>query len=104
MNNPFKSALISEKSFQKVAQSQYTFVVDKRLSKKEIGQSCRDLFNVTVLSVNTANFKGKVKRTKKSTGQRSDFKKAIITLKKGDKIDLFEVEEKEKSASKQVSK
>ncbi|MEK7096503.1 MAG: 50S ribosomal protein L23 [Patescibacteria group bacterium] len=110
MTEFIKKALVSEKSFREVAAGKVTFVVDKRATKEEIAKNCAELFKVTVLDVNTTNIIGKVKRTKKGMGKRSDYKKAIITLKKGDKIDLFEIEEEEKkdqkskSASKQVSK
>lgn len=100
MTQFIKKALVSEKSFREVASGKVTFVVDKRATKEEIAKNCADLFKVTVLDVNTTNIIGKVKRTKKGMGKRSDYKKAIITLKKGDKIDLFEIEEEEEDKGK----
>ena len=98
-----KKALISEKSFGSASNDKFTFVVDKRADKEEIAQNCESLFGVTVLDVNTANYKGKIKMSKKGRGSRSDFKKAIITVKKGQKIDLFEVEtEKDKKKNQKI--
>ncbi|OQA04551.1 MAG: 50S ribosomal protein L23 [bacterium ADurb.Bin400] len=92
MNKVLKKALISEKSFQQVADSKYTFLVDPRASKETIAALCNELFGVSVVDINTATYKGKVKRTKQGSGKRSNFKKAVVTVKPGDKIDLFEIE------------
>ena len=91
-SNILKSALISEKSFAAASNGKFTFIVDKSASKDSVKQIVAELFKVEVLEVNMIAMKGKVKKTRKGTGKRSDFKKAILTLKKGDKIDLFEVE------------
>jgi len=73
--------------------SQYAFVVDTRVNKIEIKKAVEKLYNVTVESVNTMRYLGKIKtRGTKSgyiTGKRNNFKKAIVTLKKGDTIDFF---------------
>ena len=99
MNYTIKKALISEKSFTAVASDKFSFIVDKKANKEKITAACKELFGVDVLDVNTANYKGKIKMNKKGKGQRSDFKKAIVTVKKGQKIDLFEIEtEKDKKA------
>lgn len=100
-NDIIKKALISEKSFTKVAENKYTFVVSKEANKEEISAAIADLFNVSVISINTANYIGKIKRSKKGNGKRSDYKKAILCLKKGDKIDLFDVEEEKKDKKDQ---
>lgn len=92
MNNIIKKALVSEKSFADAAKGKYTFVVGRDADKKSVAKMCEKLFNVTVLSSNSMNFKGKAKTTKRIVGKRSDFKKVILTLKAGDKIDLFETE------------
>jgi len=91
-SNILKSALISEKSFTAASNSKFTFIVDKHATKESVREAVTDLFEVDVIDVNMVCMKGKVKRTRKGTGHRSDFKKAILTLKKGQKIDLFEVE------------
>lgn len=101
--NILKRALVSEKSFSKVAEGKFTFVVAKTANKKAITESIEELFGVNVLSINMLNIMGKVKRSKKGLGKRSNYKKAIVQLKKGQKIDLFEIEkpdEKEKGKKK----
>jgi len=95
-----KSALISEKSFTAAGNSKFTFVVDKSATKAEVAEIIAELFNVEVLDVNMVRVKGKVKRSRKGLGKRPDFKKAILTLKKGSKIDLFEVDKDEKKQDK----
>jgi len=76
-----KRPIITEKSAAAVAQNKYTFEVDRRASKGEIERAVEKLFKVTVLEVETANVKG----------EESDWKKAVVTVKEGDKIELFEV-------------
>lgn len=97
--NILKNALISEKSFTKTAESKFTFIVTKSATKETVAATVKDLFGVDVISVNIANMIGKVKRSKKGLGRRSDLKKATVTLKKGQKIDLFEIEKEEDKAT-----
>ena len=75
---------------QKEADNQITFTVDRRANKIEIKRAIEATFKVTVLDVNTMNFKGKKKRLGRFTGRRPDWKKAVVTLKAGDKIEYFE--------------
>lgn len=93
-----KKPLISEKSFKMAAEGKFCFIVDKAAGKDSVSAAISELFDVEVTDVNVCNFKGKVKRTKKGSGKRSDFKKAVVTLKKGQKIDLFDVEKDAASA------
>jgi large subunit ribosomal protein L23 len=100
-------AIISEKSFYQASKSKYTFIVSKDMSKDEIKRSVEKIYAVSVLSVNTSNIIGKVKRTKKGAGKRQDYKKAIVTLAKKDSIDIFEVEgdkKDNKAEKKQAAK
>ena len=84
--------IVSEKSYDLIEdENTYTFVVDRRSNKTEIKQAIASIFDVTVLSVNTINRKGKVKRTGHLLGKRKDTKRAIVKLADGDKIDIFEV-------------
>jgi large subunit ribosomal protein L23 len=73
--------------------NRYGFVVDKRASKPEIKKAVEDLYNVSVESVNTMVYGGKVKSryTKGGiiTGKTAAFKKAIVTLVEGDSIDFY---------------
>ena len=69
---------------------QYSFVVDRAATKPEVAKAVEALFKVRVEGVQTLILRGKVKRVGRSIGKRPNFKKAIVTLKEGDKIDLFE--------------
>ena len=66
------------------------FEVDKNSNKSEIKKAVEKLFKVTVMEVRTLNRQGKPKRLGRFAGRRKDWKKAIITLKEGDRVDFFE--------------
>ena len=69
--------------------NQYTVVADRRANKTEIRQAVQELFKVKVTKVNTLNVRGKLRRQRTSqAGQAPSWKKAIVTLKDGDKIVL----------------
>ena len=83
--------VISEKSFTVAgAHNQYTFKVHQDAHKIEIRQAVEELFNVTVTAVRTVSVPAKPKRRGASRGTRPGWKKAIVELKPGDKIELFE--------------
>jgi large subunit ribosomal protein L23 len=84
-----KSPVISEKSVGLVEENKYSFWVDPAANKIEIKAAVEKMFKVTVVEVRTINIKGKMKRVGKYTGKTPDRKKAIATLKAGDKIDNF---------------
>lgn len=88
-----KRPIITEKSTAQATQGKYTFEVDKKASKGEIRRAVEELFNVKVLDVKTTNVRGKQVRVgrRRTLSKGSDWKKAVVTLKEGDKIDLFEV-------------
>ena len=79
-----KGTIISEKS------NQVVFRVRREASKGAIRQVVEELFKVHVIKVRTLNFMGKKRRMGKSVGKRSDWKKAYVTLKEGDRIEFFE--------------
>jgi large subunit ribosomal protein L23 len=84
--------VVSEKSYDLIQDfNTYTFIVDKRSNKTEIRQAVEDIFDVSVVSVNTVNRKGKRKRTGYKIGKRADSKRALVTLAAGQSIDIFEV-------------
>ena len=90
-----KKPLLSEKSYAKIGEKIYTFVVDKNATKVDIRNAVEEIFNVQVEKVNTMIVKGheKSQNTKngRTVGKTSDFKKAIVTLKKDSKpIAFFE--------------
>ena len=95
MSSYIKKALISEKSYLSATNGKFTFLVNKEADKKSVKNKIEKLFGVEVLSVNTINYIGKTKMTKRVQGKRANFKKAILTLKAGQKIDLFELENTE---------
>jgi large subunit ribosomal protein L23 len=82
--------VVSEKSYAGLEQNVYTFLVDARANKTEIKEAIQKIWNVRVLSVNTLNRKGKVKRRRFTKGKRPDQKRAIVTLAEGDAIEIFE--------------
>jgi large subunit ribosomal protein L23 len=83
--------LVTEKSTrQKEEGRQYVFEVDPNANKIEIQRAVEQLFKVTVVQVRTANVLGKLKRLGRRYGKRPDWKRAIVTLKEGDRIDFFE--------------
>ncbi len=84
--------LITEKSGQQMeAQNSYTFKVSINANKIEIKHAVERIFSVKVTDVNTIRMFGKPKRMGRYTGRRPDWKKAIVTLRDGDKIADFEV-------------
>jgi large subunit ribosomal protein L23 len=69
--------------------NQYTIVADRRANKTQIRAAVQELFKVKVTKVNTLNVRGKARRQRTAqAGTTSNWKKAIVTLKKGDKISL----------------
>lgn len=69
--------------------NQYTVMADPRANKTQIRAAVQDLFKVKVVKVNTLNVRGKFRRQRtKQAGQSPNWKKAIVTLKEGDKISL----------------
>ena len=91
--NPFqiiKTVRLTEKGTRQGEKyNQYTVVADRLATKPQIKQAVQELFKVKVLKVNTLNVRGKMRRQRTTqAGQASDWKKAIVTLKEGDKIVL----------------
>jgi len=82
--------VVTEKTMNLLADNKYTFVVDKKANKTEIKNAIQNIFNVKVEKVNTMIIKGKPKRMGRFEGKRPDRKKAIVTLKAGQKIKIFE--------------
>jgi len=86
-----RRALITEKgTVLREVRNQYMLEVQKDANKIEIKQAIEKIFNVKVASVRTQQHMGKVRRQGRWAGRRSDWKKAIVTLKPDQKIDLFE--------------
>ncbi|MDH3345329.1 MAG: 50S ribosomal protein L23 [Desulfobacteraceae bacterium] len=83
--------LITEKTnIQKENHNQITFEVDRNANRVEIKRAIQDIFNVRVASVKTIQVKGKTKQRGRITGKRRDWKKAIVKLMPGERIDFFD--------------
>jgi large subunit ribosomal protein L23 len=86
-----KRPLITEKtSIQKEMFNQLTFEVDRRANRIEIKKAIESAFNVRVASIKTMQIIGKKKQRGRIIGKRRDWKKAIVTLMPGERIDFFE--------------
>ena len=81
--------VISEKSYGLRDENKYTFVVRPDANKTQIKIAVEQVFNVTVLDVNTLNRQGKRKRTRSGFGRRKNTKRAIVSLAEGDRIEIF---------------
>lgn len=82
--------IVTEKSTALMEQGKYTFRVPLATTKIQIRQAVEQIFKVKVQAVNTMRYEGKLKRMGRTQGRRSDWKKAVVTLKPGEAIELFE--------------
>ena len=90
-NEIIKRPLITEKtSIQKEMNNQLTFEVDRRANRIEIKRAIETIFNVRVSDVKTIQVRGKIKQRGRIIGKRRDWKKAIVKLMPGERIDFFE--------------
>ncbi|MDD2430742.1 MAG: 50S ribosomal protein L23 [Firmicutes bacterium] len=85
-----RKPIVTEKTVALMEQNKYTFVVDKRATKAQIKHAVEQVFDVKVTSVTTMNMKGKLRTQGRTQGYRPDWKKAIVTLKDGDSIEILE--------------
>ncbi len=83
-----KSLLRTEKGTRLMTENKYLFLVDKLANKIQIKRAVEDIFKVKVVSVNVLNMKGKPRRVRYKLGKTADWKKALVTLKKGDTIEV----------------
>ena len=81
--------IITEHSYDMMENNVYTFEVAKKSNKVEIAQAIKAIFDVDVVKVNTLNVKAKPKRVRYQKGYTRTWKKAMVTLKPGDSIELF---------------
>lgn len=82
--------IISEKSMIMMGDGKYTFAVRRNATKVDIRNAVESIFDVKVESVNTMRVRGKFRRMGWHRGFRPDWKKAVVTLKEGEKIAFFE--------------
>ena len=81
---------ITERSHNLMAENKYVFKVVRNSSKAEIKRIIESLYKVTVIKMNSVNIPAKKRVRGRTVGKKAGFKKAIVTLKEGDKIELFE--------------
>lgn len=82
--------VISEKTTALMEDQKYVFKVARDANKLTVRQALKELFNVTPVKINIVNVRGKNRRLRYRIGKRSAWKKAIVTLSAGDKIEIFE--------------
>jgi large subunit ribosomal protein L23 len=82
--------VVSEKSYALIEQNKYSFRIHEKAHKTQVRQAVEELFDVTVEGVNIVKVQSKPKRRSLSRGRRPGWKKAIVQLAPGDKIEIFE--------------
>lgn len=83
--------VVTEKSTEQLDKNAaYTFVVNRAANKVEIAKAVETLFNVKVKDVRTMQYRGKERRVGRHVGRRAAWKKAVVTLREGDTIEIFE--------------
>jgi large subunit ribosomal protein L23 len=84
-----KYPIITDKAIRLLENNQYSFIVDRYSDKLTIKSTIEYLFNVKVVKINTCRLPRKTKRVGKYIGSKPQYKKAVVTLSKGDIINLF---------------
>jgi large subunit ribosomal protein L23 len=82
--------VISEKGTMQLAMNKYTFEVDSRANKQQIAAAVEKVFKVDVIDVNVLVVPGKRRRVGRHHAMTPEWKKAVVTLKAGQRIDVFE--------------
>ncbi|NMB12497.1 MAG: 50S ribosomal protein L23 [Firmicutes bacterium] len=90
LRDVIRRPIVSERTMALMEQNKYTFAVDIKATKPQIREAVEQAFNVTVERVNTMRVVGKKRRMGRYEGKRPDWKKAIVTVKEGESIELFE--------------
>jgi len=91
MNSPYdviKCMLRTEKATTFLPENKYLFWVEKKANKIQIRKAVEEIYKVTVKSVNTSMQRGKKRRVRYVEGKSPDWKKAMVTLKKGSRIEV----------------
>ena len=97
--------IFTEKSLEEAKKGRYSFYVSRNLNKYQIKNLISSLFNVAVIRVSTVNYKGETRRTIRGQVVRvAPYKKAVVSLKSGDTISLWEAPKKEEKKSKKIKK
>lgn len=87
--NIIKYPIISDKGTQLLENNKYTFIVNSSSNKETIKKALQSLFNIKIIKINTCNLPKKKKKIGKFLGWKTQYKKVIITLAKGNRINLF---------------
>ncbi|HEY5267989.1 MAG TPA: 50S ribosomal protein L23 [Candidatus Saccharimonadales bacterium] len=110
-NTVFLKPRLSEKAYQSIQKDNvYVFTVDKSVNKQTVKENVQSQFNVSVTDIRVAYLPGKNKKTPVNGNRRSapgmtlSVKKVFVTLKKGDSIPIFAVEEAEQARQDKVAK
>ena len=82
--------VVSEKSYALIAEGKYTFRVDDRAHKTQIARAVEEIFDVDVAAVRTSKVRSKAKRRNLQRGRTRAWKKAVVQLAPGERIELFE--------------
>jgi large subunit ribosomal protein L23 len=82
--------VVSEKSYALMADGKYTFRVDHRAHKTQVAKAVEEIFGVSVVAVRTLQMRSKPKRRGLHSGRTRSWKKAVVELAPGDRIELFE--------------
>ena len=82
--------VVSEKSYALMADGKYTFRIDDRAHKTQVAKAVEEIFSVSVVAVRTMQVRSKPKRRGLHSGRTRSWKKAIVQLAPGDRIELFE--------------
>jgi large subunit ribosomal protein L23 len=85
-----RRALITEKSTVSKDENKYVFEVDRRANKIEVAKAVEKLFKVKVINVHVMNVTGKKKRIGRILGEKRSWKKAVVTLAPGSRIEIYE--------------
>jgi large subunit ribosomal protein L23 len=89
MLGTIKYPVISDKATRLLEQNKYTFMVDRHANKFTIKKAIEYIFDVNVISINTLMMPRKKRTVGRFSGYKAQYKKAVITLKEGDNINLF---------------
>jgi large subunit ribosomal protein L23 len=89
-NEVLIAPVVSEKSYSLISDRKYTFRVHENAHKTQIRQAVEELFEVEVANVNVIKVQSKPKRRGMTSGRRPGWKKAIVQLKEGHEIEIFE--------------
>ncbi|HBG17653.1 MAG TPA: 50S ribosomal protein L23, partial [Firmicutes bacterium] len=85
-----KKPIVTEKTTRLMELNKYCFMVDRRANKIQIKEAIETIFKVRVKEINTMRILGKIKRMGKYEGRRPSWKKAVVTLEPGSRIEFFE--------------